>query len=53
MTNREFKMFVHDVYIEYRYLFQDYRKEVSHFSKNGKHQEWTKSKYDKHERHIK
>lgn len=43
MTNKEFKLFVHDVYIEYRYLFQDYRKDVTHFTKNGKYQEWEKN----------
>lgn len=50
MTKREFKLFVQDVYIEYRYLFQNYRKDVTHFTKNGKYQEWNKNKLRKNVR---
>lgn len=50
MKNEELKILVHDIYIQYRYLFQNYRKEVSHFSRNGKIQEWTKNRYEFKER---
>lgn len=46
MEKEELKQLVHELYVENRNLFQKYRHEVSHFSRNGLVQEWTKNKYE-------
>lgn len=46
MEKEKLKDLVHNIYVQNRYLFQKYKKEVTHFSKNGIVQEWTKNKYE-------
>ena len=46
MEKEKFKDLVHNIYVQNRYLFQKYRNEVTHFSRNGIVQEWTKNKYE-------
>lgn len=46
MEQAELKQLVHEIYVQNRNLFQKYRHEISHFSKNGNVQEWTKNKYE-------
>lgn len=46
MEKEKFKDLVHELYVQNRFLFQKYRHEVSHFSRNGIVQEWTKNKYE-------
>ena len=35
MEKEELKQLVHEIYVQNRYLFQKYKHEVSHFSRNG------------------
>ena len=46
MEKEKLKSLVYDIYVENRYLFQKYKHEVSHFSRNGIVQEWTQNKYE-------
>ena len=46
MEKEKLKELVHHIYVQNRYLFQKYKNEVTHFSKNGVVQEWTKTKYE-------
>ena len=46
MEKEKLKSLVHDIYVENRYLFQKYKHEVSHFSRNGIVQEWIQNKYE-------
>lgn len=50
MNNKEFKMLMKDVYSEYIVALKKYRKEMTHFTKNGVYHEWTKNKYKDVER---
>lgn len=50
MTNKEFKEFIQDINLQYIAEFKKYRKEMTHFTKNGIYQEWEKNKYKEIER---
>ena len=41
----ELQMLLNEVYAEYRYVFRKYRKQSSHFSRNGLYKQWVKNKY--------
>ena len=41
----ELQMLLNEVYIEYKYVFRKYKKQSSHFSKNGLYKQWVKNKY--------
>ena len=41
----EIQMLLNDVYAEYKYVFRKYRKQSSHFSRNGLYKQWVKNKY--------
>lgn len=41
----EIQMLLNEVYAEYKYVFRKYRKQSSHFSKNGLYKQWVKNKY--------
>ena len=41
----ELKIILNEVYIEYKYVFRKYKKQSSHFSKNGLYKQWVKNKY--------
>ena len=41
----EIQMILNDVYAEYKYVFRKYRKQSSHFSRNGLYKQWVKNKY--------
>lgn len=45
MTNKKFWNFIQDINLEYITEFKKYRKEMTHFTRNGIYQEWTKNKY--------
>lgn len=47
---KEINELIRDIYLEYRYLFQKYRKDMSHFSRNGSYKESLKTKYTDYER---
>ena len=38
----EIQILINEVYIEYKTIFKKYRKETTHFSRDGKYVEWTK-----------
>lgn len=42
---QELRELLNDVYAEYKYVFRKYRKESSHFSRNGLDKQWVKNKY--------
>ena len=46
-TNEEIEKLINEVYIEYKVIFKKYRKETTHFSKDGKYVEWTKNDYER------
>ena len=41
----EIQMLLNEVYTEYKYVFRKYRKQSSHFSRNGLYKQWVKNKY--------
>ena len=41
----EIQMLLNEVYAEYKYVFRKYRKQSSHFSRNGLYKQWVKNKY--------
>ena len=41
----ELQVLLNDVYAEYKYVFRKYRKQSSHFSRNGLYKQWVKNKY--------
>ena len=41
----EIQMLLNDVYAEYKYVFRKYRKQSSHFSRNGLYKQWVKNRY--------
>ena len=41
----ELKIILNEVYIEYKYVFRKYRKQSSHFSRNGLYKQWVKNRY--------
>lgn len=41
----EIQMLLNEVYTEYKYVFRKYRKESSHFSRNGLYKQWVKNRY--------
>ena len=41
----ELQMLLNEVYTEYKYVFRKYRKQSSHFSRNGLYKQWVKNKY--------
>ena len=48
MNNKEkyeLQILLNEVYAEYKYVFRKYRKESSHFSRNGLYKQWVKNKY--------
>ncbi len=48
MTNKEeYQEIIREVYIEYKYVFKQYRKETTHFSRDGKYVEWIKNDYER------
>ena len=38
----EIQILIQEVYIEYKTVFKKYRKETTHFSRDGKYFEWVK-----------
>ena len=42
---QEFQNLLNDVYAEYKYVFRKYKKESSHFSRNGLYKQWVKNIY--------
>lgn len=42
---QEFQNLLNDVYAEYKYVFRKYKKESSHFSRNGLYKQWVKKIY--------
>ena len=42
---KEIQMLLNEVYTEYKYVFRKYRKQSSHFSRNGLYKQWVKNKY--------
>ena len=43
----EIQILINEVYIEYKTIFKKYRKETTHFSKDGKYVEWVKNDYER------
>lgn len=43
----EVQVLINEVYIEYKSIFKKYRKETTHFSRDGKYVEWIKNDYEK------
>lgn len=43
----EIQILINEVYIEYKAIFKKYRKETTHFSRDGKYVEWTKNDYER------
>ena len=43
----EIQILIQEVYIEYKTIFKKYRKETTHFSKDGKYVEWVKNDYER------
>ena len=43
----EIQILIQEVYIEYKTTFKKYRKETTHFSRDGKYVEWTKNDYER------
>ena len=43
----EFQVLIQEVYREYKSVFKKYRKETTHFSKDGKYVEWIKNDYER------
>ena len=43
----EIQILIQEVYIEYKAVFKKYRKETTHFSKDGKYVEWIKNDYER------
>ena len=43
----EIQILIQEVYIEYKTVFKNYRKETTHFSRDGKYVEWTKNDYER------
>ena len=41
----EIQMLLNEVYTEYKYVFRKYRKQSSHFSRNGLYKQWVKNRY--------
>ena len=41
----EIQMLLNEVYAEYKYVFRKYRKQSSHFSRNGLYKQWVKNRY--------
>ncbi len=44
-TNKELQDLLNSVYAEYKYVFRKYKKQTSHFSKNGVYKQWIKNSY--------
>ena len=43
----EIQILINEVSIEYKSVFKKYRKETTHFSKDGKYVEWVKNDYER------
>ena len=43
----EIQILIQEVYVEYKTVFKKYRKETTHFSKDGKYVEWVKNDYER------
>lgn len=43
----EVYILIQETYIEYKAIFKKYRKETTHFSRDGKYVEWTKNDYER------
>lgn len=43
----EIQILIREVYIEYKSVFKKYRKETTHFSRDGKYIEWIKNDYER------
>lgn len=43
----EIRILIQEVYIEYKSILKKYRKETTHFSKDGKYVEWVKNDYER------
>ena len=43
----EVQVLINEVYIEYKSILKKYRKETTHFSRDGKYVEWIKIDYEK------
>ena len=41
----EIQMLLNEVYTEYKYVSRKYRKQSSHFSRNGLYKQWVKNRY--------
>lgn len=39
---QKIQILLNEVYAEYKYVFRKYRKESSHFSRNGLYKQWIK-----------
>lgn len=48
--NKDFRKLIEEVYLEYKVELKKYRKEITHFTKNGVYHEWKKNNYKDCER---